>query len=146
MASVATDRALIVDTGVLVAAADLTDRRHNECAELLEQDVGPLVTSAMVMAEAAYLLERDLGVDAELALYTSVIDGALLVETLTAEDWRRVKELVNQYRDFPLGGTDASLIAIAERFKTTRVATLNRRHFGAVRPSHAAAFDIHPHR
>jgi hypothetical protein len=61
-----------------------------------------------------------------------VIDGALLVETLTAGDWTRVRKLVDQYRDFPLGGgTDASLIAIAERFKTTRIPTLNRPHFGA---------------
>lgn len=145
MVSAETDRALIVDTGVLVAAADRTDPRHGECAELLEVDVGPLVTTAMVIAESAYLLERDLGVDAELSLYTSIIDGSLRVEALTGEDWARVKELANQYRDFPLGGTDASLMAIAERFKTTRIATLNRRHFGAVRPSHATVFDMVPY-
>lgn len=145
MASAATDRALIVDTGVLVAAADRTDPRHQQCADLLERDDGPLVTTAMVIAETAYLLERDLGVVAESALYDSIVDGALLVETLTGDDWRRIRQLVAQYGDFPLGGTDASLIALAERLKTVRIATLNYRHFGAVRPSHSAAFDIHPH-
>lgn len=145
MVSGETERALILDTGVLVAAADRTDPRHRACAELLEQDDGPLVTTVMVMAETAYLLERDLGVDAELALYTAVIDGSLVLEPMTTDDWARVKELVNQYRNFPLGGTDASLMAIAERFKTTRIATLNHRHFGVVRPSHAPAFDLLPH-
>lgn len=144
MVSGATDRALIVDTGILVAAADRTDPRHRQRAELLEQDDGPLITTAMVIAETAYLLERDLGVDAEIALYDSIIDGALLVETLIGDDWRRIKSLATQYRNFPLGGTDASLVALAERVKTTRIATLNHRHFGAVRPSHGLAFEIHP--
>lgn len=87
MASAATNRALIVDTGVLVAAADRTDPRHRQCADLLEQDGGPLITNTMVIAETAYLLERDLGVNAEIALYDSIIDGALLVETLTGDRW-----------------------------------------------------------
>ena len=30
-------------------------------------------------------------------------------------------ELVETYADFPLGGTDASVIALAERYKTDRV-------------------------
>ena len=31
------------------------------------------------------------------------------------EDWERIAELVRQYSDFPLGGTDASIMALAER-------------------------------
>ena len=45
-----------------------------------------------------------------------ILDGWLRVESLTAEDWTRVRALVDQYRDLPLGGTDAGLVAIAERF------------------------------
>jgi uncharacterized protein len=43
-----------------------------------------------------------------------------------------------------LGGTDASVITLAERRGTTRIATLNRRHFTVVRPRHAEAFDLLP--
>jgi predicted nucleic acid-binding protein len=49
---------LVVDTGPLVAAADTDDAHHLACRELLEQDPGPLVTNAMVIAEAAYLREN----------------------------------------------------------------------------------------
>ncbi|MDO8671007.1 MAG: VapC toxin family PIN domain ribonuclease, partial [Dehalococcoidia bacterium] len=38
-----------------------------------------------------------------------------------------------QYANFPLGGTDASVIALAERLGTDVIITLDRRHFGAVR-------------
>ena len=32
----------------------------------------------------------------------------------------------------PLGTTDASIVAIAERLGVTQIATLDHRHFGAV--------------
>jgi predicted nucleic acid-binding protein len=48
---------LIVDTGPLVATADRADRDHEACRALLESDEGPLVTTAMVIAEAAYLIQ-----------------------------------------------------------------------------------------
>jgi uncharacterized protein len=45
-----------------------------------------------------------------------------------------------------LGLSDASLIALAARLKTTRIATLDERHFRAVRPltSRARSFTILP--
>ena len=44
----------------------------------------------------------------------------------------------------PLGGTDASVVALAERHGAIRVATLDRRHFTVVRPRHAQAFELLP--
>jgi predicted nucleic acid-binding protein len=135
---------LIVDTGVLVATADRSDADHAVCRSLLEDDAGPLVTTGLVVAEAAYLIDRQVGPDGEVALYTSIIDGVLIVESLMAGDWHRVRELVDRYRDLGLGGTDASLIAVAERLRANRVATLDRRHFSVVRPNHIASFELLP--
>jgi hypothetical protein len=36
------------------------------------------------------------------------------------------------------------VITLAERLGTTRIATLNRRHFTVVRPGHADAFELVP--
>ena len=63
--------------GPLLAAADRADRDHAACRELLEGDEGPLVTTAMVIAEAAYLIDRQLGAKAEATLYASIIQGQL---------------------------------------------------------------------
>jgi predicted nucleic acid-binding protein len=71
-------------------------------------------------------------------------DDALVVETLTHGDWVRVRALVRQYADLPLGGTDASMVALAERLGADRIATLDRRHFGVVRPDHAPALSLLP--
>lgn len=70
---------LIVDTGVLVAAADRTDPHHDVCAALLDTELEPLVTTAMVIAESAYLLHRELGPAVEATLYESIIAGQLRV-------------------------------------------------------------------
>ena len=56
---------LIVDTGPLVATADCDDVEHVACRELLEGDEGPLVTTPFVVAEAAYLVDRQRGPHAE---------------------------------------------------------------------------------
>jgi predicted nucleic acid-binding protein len=135
---------LIVDTGALVAAADSDDPDHPACLALLEDDDGPLITTAMVIAEAAYMLHRQLGPDAEAALYTSILDGTLNVEPLGTDDWERMRDLVVTYADLGLGGTDASLVTIAERLAATRLATLDHRHFHVVRPRHTDAFELVP--
>ena len=49
-----------------------------------------------------------------------------------------------RYQNLPLGGTDASLIAVAERLGATRIATLDRAHFSIVRPAHCDAFELTP--
>jgi predicted nucleic acid-binding protein len=135
---------LVVDTGPLVATADRSDKDHAACRALLEGDEGPLVTTAMVIAEAAYLIDRQLGPAAEASLYDSILSGELEVASLDREDWQRIRELVATYASLRLGGTDASLVTLAERLRTTRIATLNHRDFAVVRPRHAAAFELLP--
>ena len=135
---------LIVDTGPLVATADRADKDHHACRALLEGDEGPLVTTALVIAEAAYLIDRQLGPAAEAALYASITSRQLLVENLEDSDWERIAGLVTTYASLRLGGTDASVVTLAERLGTTRIATLNPRHFTVVRPRHADAFELLP--
>ncbi len=135
---------LVIDTGVIVAAADRSDSYHERSVELIQHAIGPLVTTGLVVAECAYLIQRQLGTAAEATLYQSIVDGSLQVEPLQRQDWVRVKELVKKYGDLPLGGTDASVISIAERLEQTQIATLDRRHFTVVQPANGQAFDLVP--
>jgi predicted nucleic acid-binding protein len=48
------------------------------------------------------------------------------------------------YGDMPLGTTDATVIALAERMGVREIATLDRRHFSVVRPSHVEALTLLP--
>lgn len=134
---------LVVDTSVLLAAADKADPDHQPCVRAIE-GASPLVTTALVVAETAYLVRRQIGAAAEAAFFRAVAAGELQVEIITPADARRIAELIETYADLGLGGTDASLIVVAERLAVTRIATLDRRHFGVVRPTHTDAFELVP--
>jgi predicted nucleic acid-binding protein len=96
----------------------------------------------MVVAEATYFVGTRLGAGAEAAFLRGIAD--LEVEAPSPDDWQRMADLVEHYGDFPLGGTDASVIALAERMGASVVITLDRRHFAAVKPLHRTAFDLLP--
>ena len=85
-----------------------------------------------------------LGTGPEARFVADVAAGSFSVEPVATSDWTRILELVARYRDLRLGTVDASVVAAAERLQLTTLVTLDRRHFGAVRPAHAAAFDLVP--
>ncbi|MCP3798180.1 PIN domain-containing protein [Allokutzneria sp. A3M-2-11 16] len=87
---------------------------------------------------------RDEGVRAEVGFLRDVADGLYTLVSLTSDDLNRVADLVEKYSNLPLGTADASVIAVAERFDATTIATLDRRHFNVVRPRHAPAFTLLP--
>ena len=97
-----------------------------------------------MIAEVARLIESRLGAHAESLFLADLTEGAFSSQPVQATDWVRIIDLVGRYRDFPLGTVDASVIARAERLGVTAVATLDHRHFAAVRPAHTEAFILLP--
>jgi predicted nucleic acid-binding protein len=132
----------VVDTGPLYAVLDANDRDHLRSVQVLQRRDLELVIPALVVAEVAYLAGRRLGPVAEAAFLRGL--ESLQVEAPSPDEWPRIAALVEEYRDFPLGGTDASVVALAERYETDLIVTLDRRHFGAIRPRHVAAFHLLP--
>ena len=106
--------------------------------------MGPLVVPELVITEVVYLIGSRLGVAAEVRFLGDFAAGNLIAEPVAAGDWLRVAELVAQYADLPLGSVDASVVAAAERLEAVEIATLDRRHFSVVRPSHVEAFTLLP--
>ncbi|HEU4703570.1 MAG TPA: PIN domain-containing protein [Conexibacter sp.] len=136
--------ALIVDAGPLYAYVDADDAHHSACLELLETHPGPLIVPTLVVTEVTYLLGTRLGWKAEARFLGDLANGAFVLEPLHPADALRMVELVAQYHDLPLGSVDASVVAAAERLGETEIATVDRRHFGVVRPRHSSAFEIRP--
>lgn len=138
---------IVCDTGPLVAAALRADRDHQACVELftrLYRSGRQILVPGPVVAEAGYLIARQAGARAESLFLTSFAEGVFQLVDLRREDFVRMAELVLTYRDFPLGTTDASVIAVAERLGLSEVATLDHRHFHAVRPRHIEALTLLP--
>ena len=133
---------IICDTGPIFAAADRRDADHYACVELFTgaRLAGrPLLLPQTVLAEVGYMLEAKLGTVAETAFLEAVASGSFDLIDLTQSDVARVAGLVAEYGDLPLGTTDASVIALAERLGVDEIATLDHRHFRVVRPDHVKA-------
>ncbi len=135
---------LIVDTGPLVAYLNNNDPDHARCAALLESRTDDLLVTPYVVTEACYLVGKYVGAEAEINLVEALAAGDLSQLDITTRDLIRMAELMRQYRGFPLGIADASVIAVAERFRAGEVATLDQRHFRAVTPAHVTALKLLP--
>lgn len=98
----------------------------------------------LVVAEVIYLVGTRLGARAEVLLLGDMASGVLQPEPVHPAEWTRIARLVARYADFPLGTTDASVVAAAERLGVSDLATLDRRHFSAIVPEHVPAFTLLP--
>ncbi|MCF4122055.1 PIN domain-containing protein [Antribacter sp. KLBMP9083] len=133
-------RAAVFDTGPIVGALDASDNRHAECAAFLTSFTGTRYLPTTVLTEVCWMLEDWPDVEAD--FLDSVARGTFTLVPLEKTDLERMSQLVRRYGDFPLGTTDASVVAIAERLGVSDVATIDHRHFHAVRPRHIEAFTL----
>jgi uncharacterized protein len=136
--------ALILDTGPLYASLDRSDADHARCRSLIETCEEGLVIPAPVLVEVDYWISRRLSPGVLVALLEDIERTAYIVEDLAGPDYRRVRELCDRYADSDIGFVDASVLAIVERLDEPKLATLDRRHFGLLRPRHCETLTLLP--
>jgi uncharacterized protein len=124
---------LILDTGAVYAWYDRDDRWHGRMRELLGAEPGALILLDIVIPEVDHLLGTAIGQHAQLGFYEDLVSGAYLVANLDERVYPRVLDLNRRYEEFGLGFVDAAVMASAEILGIGRVATTDRRDFGAVR-------------
>jgi predicted nucleic acid-binding protein len=132
----------VVDSGPLLAASNCADPDHARCVAVLERLDLRLVIPALCVAEVTYLLGRQQGSAVE-AHFLRGLQG-FDVRAPRGEEWAQAADLVERYADFPLGGTDASVVALAEALGTDLLVTLDRRHFTAIRGREGRPFRLLP--
>lgn len=136
--------ALILDTGPLYASLDRSDADHAACRALIEAANEPLVIPAPVLVEVDYWIGQRLHPGVLVALLDDIASGAYAVADLMVADYTRVRELCDRYADADIGFVDAAVLAIVERLNEPKLATLDRRHFGLLRPRHRDAIELLP--
>jgi predicted nucleic acid-binding protein len=132
----------IVDTSVLLAAADRSEPAHGACVEILGRRDLDLVIPTLVLAEAAYLVGKRLGPRPEAAFVRGLRDFGS--EPPAVDEWAAIADLVERYADLGLGTTDASIAVLADRLDTDLVLTLDRRHFGVIHSPTGRRFRLLP--
>ncbi len=121
---------LLLDTGIVYAYSDRSDRWHPRARGLLQDAQRGLILPASIIPEVDHLLGARLGAKSRLAFYAGIVDGHYLVADVPREAYQRIVELNRRFADLDLGFVDASIAALAEALGLSRIATTDRRHFG----------------
>lgn len=124
---------IVADTGAILALLDNSDRHHDAVRELYEDQPNQWVLPWAILPEVDYLVGSELGARAQEAFLEDLAEGAFAVEHGKDEDIVRARAIGRKYRSLNLGLVDAVVIATAERLRAEAIATLDLRHFGAVK-------------
>ena len=135
---------IIADTSGLIAFFSESGPQHEAVAGWVEINDQVLVVSPYVVAEVDYLVATRKGVEAELAVLAELSGGAYELATMDAKAVASARRVVERYRDLGVGVADASLVVLAQRYRTRTVLTLDRKHFSVMRPLDGGTFKIVP--
>lgn len=114
---------VLLDTGVIVALLDRSERTHGICAEIIAGLSSPLVTCEAVIAESCYLLRGILG--AAEAVVENVESGVFQIPFRLAEAPATIRRFLHKYRDRCPALADACLVYLAGELGTGSIATLD---------------------
>jgi predicted nucleic acid-binding protein len=134
---------IIADTSGLLALFNQREPTHEQVRGAITED-DLLVVSPYVVAELDYLLATRLGIDAELTVLEELAGGAYELAQINADDVGEAARMIRRYRDQDIGITDASIAVLARRYGTRTILTLDRRHFGVIRPLDGGRFKLIP--
>jgi predicted nucleic acid-binding protein len=135
---------IVIDTSVVLAFMDRRDANHEPVRKWMRELEQELATTPLVVAELDHLVSRQGGPGAARALRDDLDSGAYPVEWWPTA-MRETIAIAQRHESMGLGLTDASLLALAARLQTTSIATLDERHFRALKPqSGGAAFMLLP--
>lgn len=134
---------IVLDTSFVVALLRRDDQRHRQAAGFYAKAEGAFTTTPLVLAEIDYMLHRRSG-----AAGAALFHREIRADSFGVEWWPdldvQAAAIADRYADIGLGLTDASLVALAGRLETTRVASFDERHFRAVEPLSGGAFELLP--
>jgi len=124
---------IVADTGALLALLNADEEHHAKVVTLYDENPDAWVLPWAILPELDYLLLGRVGPSAAQAFLADLADGRWAVEWGVEDDLGRAHDLDGQYRALNLGLVDGVVMAIAERLKAEAIATLDLKHFGAVK-------------
>ncbi len=120
---------VLLDTGIVYAYYDRSDRWHASARALVEREQRGLILPAPVIPEVDHLLGHRLGARSRQTFYSGIVEGYYLVADLPRDGYARVAEVNKRFDELGLGFVDVAIVALAESLGLRRVATTDRRHF-----------------
>jgi len=115
---------VILDAGPLVAYFDANEEHHEWCVRQFESLRPPLLSCETVIAEAAYLIETRDGDSS--SLFRFLREKIIQLPFQLEIEIEKVIDLRRRYADLPMDLADACLVCMTEKYRNSRVFTLDR--------------------
>jgi uncharacterized protein len=132
---------IVLDTSFLVALTDRRDATHQEVADFFRSTDQDFVTTPLALAEMDHFAARVGGPEGQQLLWNDFDSGVYGLRW-----WADgLRDTLDVSRSRPeIGLTDASLVALAGRLNTIRIATLDHRHFRTLQTRDGQPFVLLP--
>ena len=115
---------ILIDSGPLIALFDSSDKYHEKSVDFIKTNKYPLITTLASITETLHLL--DFNRNAQIDFIEWISRGAVEIHNIENNDFKRLKDLTEKYRDLPMDFADSCLVYIAEESNINTIATIDR--------------------
>jgi uncharacterized protein len=115
---------ILIDSGPLIALFDSSDKYHKIALDFIRENKSPLITSLASITETLHML--DFNRNAQIDFLEWISRGAVEIHNIDNNDFKRLKDLTEKYKDLPMDFADACLVYLAEKFNIFTIATIGR--------------------
>ncbi len=133
---------IILDTSAVIGLMDKKYKKHENLKTIFTKKDNLYILPSTAIGEICYMLNSRFGNKIELIFLEEIIKTSFQLELLKDMDIVRIIEILKKYDTLNIGYVDASIVAIAERLKTNKILTLDRKHFEIITPRGFDRFDI----
>jgi predicted nucleic acid-binding protein len=124
---------IVADTGAVVALLDADDLHHKVLRDLFATRPDAWILPWAILPEVDYLVSSRFGARVQEAFLEDLGSETFLVEWGEPQDVTEALRIHRHHKALRLGLVDSVVIAVAARLRAEAIATLDLRHFGAVR-------------
>lgn len=120
---------ILCDAGVLLCLVDRTQPQHNTYRTTVTSLAKPLLTTWSCLTEAMYLALHRGGWAMQKQLGQILLDKLLVIYEVQEDEYARLLNLIEKYRDRPMDLADATLVLAAEKTEYRQILTLDSDFF-----------------
>lgn len=135
---------IVLDTSFVFALLESDESRHQEAKRWYEVEAHTFTTTPLILPELDHLLGARSRTSRLSDFYAEIRRGSLGVEWWPGLE-NEASEVADRHAEIGIGLVDASLVVLAARLETNRIASFDERHFRAVEPlTGPGAFELLP--
>ena len=131
------DRALIADSGFIVALFGPREAAHESAVEFVLVNTAPLISAHDVIVESCFFLSTK----GRRALLEWVVRGAIELLDIPSLAYASIGAIMNRYQNLDPDFVDCALVWLAGETNCRRILTLDERDFGTYRVRGNKRFD-----